>query len=63
MNIEFLIRKEFFERIFIGIRKVLRKDVQLENFLLMKEAPLPEATPKLIDFTTAKALSSLKTEM
>eukprot|EP00435_Cladocopium_sp_Y103_P038016 s349_g10.t1 len=36
-------------------RKICHRDVQLENFLLMKQdAPLEEATPKLIDFTTAK---------
>lgn len=39
-------------------RKICHRDVQLENFLLMKEdASLEEATPKLIDFTTAKDYS------
>lgn len=39
-------------------RKICHRDVQLENFLLMKQdAPLEEATPKLIDFTTAKDYS------
>lgn len=40
-------------------RKICHRDVQLENYLLMKQdTPLEEATPKLIDFTTAKDYSA-----
>lgn len=38
--------------------KISHRDVQLENFLLLKpDGPLEEAIPKLIDFTTAKDFS------